>query len=128
MGDSDPALIAGYRNGLCVEQHGIAGGGVAGVPDGQLAGQGLQHLTGEDVGHVPHRLVGMDFDAIGGAHPRAFLTAMLQSVEAQIGQFGCFRMTVDGHYAAFVMKFIKHTIRMPSRKLRGAPQSSMNPA
>ena len=51
------ALVAGHGEGLGVEQHGIAGGGIARVADGQFAGQSLQHRAGEDIGHVPHGLV-----------------------------------------------------------------------
>ncbi len=35
VGDGDPAFIAGDGEGLGVEHDGIAGGGVAGVADGQ---------------------------------------------------------------------------------------------
>ena len=35
----DLALVAGHRKRLRVEQHRVAGGGVARVADGQLAGQ-----------------------------------------------------------------------------------------
>jgi hypothetical protein len=35
----DAALVAGHRKRLRVQQHRVAGGGVARVADGQLAGQ-----------------------------------------------------------------------------------------
>ena len=43
--DRDLALVAGHRERLRVEQHGIAGGGVARVADGQVAGQLGQHVA-----------------------------------------------------------------------------------
>jgi hypothetical protein len=64
----------------------------------------------EDVGDQPHPPPGMEVLAIGGDDPAPFLTAVLQSVEAKVGQVGSFFMTEDTEDAAFVVEFIVHTV------------------
>ena len=46
--------------------------------------------------------------------PGALLAAMLQRVQAQIGELGGFRMAVNRDHAALVVEFIEHTIQAPS--------------
>ena len=38
----------------------------------------------------------------------ALLAAMLQRIQAQVSQLGCFRMAVDREDAALVVEFIEH--------------------
>ena len=61
----DLALVALHHDGLRVQQRRVAGGGIAGVADGQRAGQARQHLGAEDVGHQAHGLVELDALAVG---------------------------------------------------------------
>ena len=95
------ALVALHHDGLRVEQRRIAGGGIAGVADGQRAGKARQHVRGEEVGDQPHAFVKFDPLTVGGRDARRFLAAMLQRVQAQVGELGGFRMAVDGHHATF---------------------------
>ena len=69
-----------------------------------------QHVAGEDVRHMPHGLVAVDLAAVAGADAGALLPAMLQRVEAEVGQLGRFGMAVDGDHAALVVEFIEHEI------------------
>ena len=85
MRDRDAALIAGDGEGLGVEQHGIAGGGVTRVADRQVAGQFGQHGGREDIRHVPHGLDTADLLAVAGGDAGAFLAAMLQREQTQMG-------------------------------------------
>ena len=57
VGDGDLALVARHRKRLRVQQHRIAGRGIARVADGERAGKRGQHVAGENIGHVPHGLV-----------------------------------------------------------------------
>ncbi len=104
------AFIAGHREGLRIQQRRVARGGVARVADGQLAGQFGKRLGGEDFRHVPHGFPAVDFGAVARADARAFLAAMLQCVQAQVGHLGGLGMAVNGDYAALVMEFIKHVL------------------
>ena len=47
------------------------------------------------------------FAAVAGGDARAFLAAMLQRIEPEIGQVGRFRMAVDGEHAALLVQFIE---------------------
>ena len=101
-------LLQTTENGCAFSNHGVAGGGVAGVADGERARQFREHGLGEDVGHVAHGLVGVDLLAVGSADARALLAAMLHGVEPEIGELGCFGVAVDGDHSTFVMKLIEH--------------------
>ncbi len=114
--DGHFALVADHGKRLGVEQDGIAGGGIARVPDGQIAGQLGQHVAGEDVGHMPHGLVGVDLVAVRGADAGALLPAVLQGVESEVRQLGCLGVAVDGDHTAFLVEFIEHALRVPPRK------------
>jgi len=51
--------------------------------------------------------VAVDLGAIGGADAGAFLAAMLEGVEAEVGELGGFGVAVDGDDAAFVVEFVR---------------------
>jgi hypothetical protein len=110
------ALVAGHRKRLRVQQHGVAGGRIAGVADGLVAGQGPQNVAGEDVGDVAHGFVDEDLRAVGGAEAGALLSAMLQRVKPEVSQLGRFGVAVNRDHSAFVVEFIEHTFREPRRK------------
>src|SRR5690349_17390613 len=100
---------------------------------GMLAGHRLQHVAGEDIGHVPHRLMTEYFVAVGSADAGALLAAMLQRVQSEIAHLGGFGMAVDGYYAAFVVEVvqvlsIQHTIPAPPRTLLSERRSPTSPA
>ena len=95
------ALVAFHHDGLRVEQGRIAGGGVARVPDGQRARESREDVAGEEIGDQSHALVKFDPLTVRGGDARRLLAAMLQRVQAQVGELGGFRMAVDGHHATF---------------------------
>ena len=131
--DRDLALVAGHRERLRVEQHGIAGGGVARVTDGELAGQFRQHVAGEDVGHVAHRLVGVDFVAVARCRCRR---SPGRDAAARRGRDTPAWMLRGGRKwrprrtrrETYRAKFIEHAIRVPPRKRPSAPRCPRNPA
>ena len=69
---------------------------------------------------MSHSLLGMDFMAVGGCDSGGLLASVLQGVEPEIRQLGCFGMTVDGHYAAFFSEFVKHDVEVWGMPLRAA--------
>ena len=69
-------------------------------------GSSRQDVGGEDVGDQPHGLVQLKTLAVGRGDARRLLPAMLQRVQAEIGELGRFRMAVDGDYAALFAKFV----------------------
>ena len=78
------------------------------MSDGKLARQVRQRRRREDVRHVAHRLVTVDLPAIARRDSGAFLTAVLQRVQAQIGEVRRLRMTIDGDDAALFVELVKH--------------------
>ena len=104
----DAALVAVHREGLRVEHPAIAGGGVARVADGHFAGQPAQHFRSEQIRDVAHAAMGVDHAAIARGDPGAFLSAMLQRVETQVGQIRGLGMPVDREDAALFMELVEH--------------------
>ena len=76
----------------------------------RLPGRFRQHIAGENIGDVSHGLVGVDLIAVRGADSGALLPAVLQRVEAEVGQFGCLGVAVDGDHATFFVKFVGTTL------------------
>ena len=100
------ALVAIDDDGLGVDQRGVAGGGVARVADGGGAGQARQHRGLEDFLHQAHALFEVQRGAVGGDDAGGFLAAMLQGVEAEIGELGGFGVAEDAADTAVIVKLI----------------------
>src|SRR5699024_874056 len=78
----------GAESGLSVLPGAGAGGGVAGVPQGDVPGQGAQRDVVEDLGDQPHVLVDEDLLPVAGGDPGGLLAAVLQSVQPEVGELG----------------------------------------
>ena len=76
-------------------------------PMAMFAGQAAQHLRREDIGDVAHGFVAVNLAAVARGDAGAFLAAMLQRIQAQIGEVGGFGMAVDGEDAAFLVEFVE---------------------
>src|SRR6516225_8339571 len=74
------------------------------MADRHLAGQFVKYLIGENLGDKPHALDVGQMLTVGRGDSSGLLSAMLQSVKAQIGHFVCFGSAVNGDYAAFLVK------------------------
>ena len=70
-------------------------------------GKRLEAALVERVGDVAHRARNAHLLAVGGRDAGALLAAMLQRVEAEIGQVGGFGMAEDAEDAALVFKLIQ---------------------
>ena len=68
--------------------HRPAGRGVAGVTDGDVPAQGAQRALVEDLADQPHVLVDEDLLAVGRRNAGRLLPAVLQGVEAEVGELG----------------------------------------
>ena len=100
------ALVAIDDDGLRVDQRGVAGGGVARVADGGGAGQARQHLRLKISCTRPMPFCRCSVGAVGGDDAGRFLAAMLQRVEAEIGELGGFGMAEDAADTAVIVKVI----------------------
>ncbi len=82
------ALGGGPEGRLGVLPHGGAGGGVAGVPDGDMAEQRAQGGFVEDLRDQTHVLVDEDLGAVAHCDTGGLLSAVLQGVQPEVGEFG----------------------------------------
>ena len=85
---------------LGVGDHRRAGGRVARVPHRPPPREARQHLVREDLGDVPHAALDVHALAVPGADAGALLAAMLQRVEAEVGEVRRVVRVVDAEDAA----------------------------
>ncbi len=110
VGDGDEAAGALDGDGLGVEEGGVAGGGVAGVADGEVAGETGEDGVGEDFADEAHALEvgdGVGFAAVGDGNAGGLLAAVLEGVEAPVGEASGVGVVVDGHHAAVFAEFVE---------------------
>src|SRR5690606_21698021 len=102
---------------------GAASGGVARVADRTVPGQAVKHrLFGEGVADQADMTLHMKLCSIIRDNAGSFLTAMLQSVQAERYDGGRILPAKDAEHAAFVVKVIirfggKHVARRGARRV-----------
>src|SRR3984893_2032546 len=98
------APAAGLREqGLHVAKQRPAGGGIAHVADGVVAGQALDHLAPrEGVADEAEPALRMEAGAVVGDDARRLLAAVLKRVQAERGDGGGVGVAVDAEHAAFL--------------------------
>src|SRR5207249_4758037 len=69
----------------------------------------IEDVPGENLRHQPHAFVGAKLNAVGGDDSGAFLAAMLQGIEAVVGQFGGIRMPVNAEDPAIMFRIFLHS-------------------
>jgi len=106
VADGDFALVAIDHDGLGVQDGFIAGGGVAGVADGAVAGEFCEDAGDEDFLDFAHGAVDVEVVAIAGDDAGGFLAAMLQCVETEVGEVGGFGMAEDTEDTTLVVEMI----------------------
>ena len=108
VGDGDVHPLVVDKEGLGVGYGRTSRGGVAHVPHGDGAGQGLEVFLLKYIGHEPHAPVVVDIASVIHAHDaRAFLPPVLLGIEAEIGESGSVHMTVDAEKATI---FVYHCV------------------
>ena len=71
------------------------------VSYGCVADQRCQcSLIGKNIGDEPESFAFVHFSAVSGDYPRAFLPAMLESIQAKVGHLGCLGVPYNTEYAA----------------------------
>ena len=106
----DGNLAAGAidRERLGVAQVGRTRGRVARVADGDGAGHVMQDASLEDLRDQSHAFMGVELLAVGSDDARALLAAMLEGVEAVIGQLRSIRMAVNAEDTAVMFWIVIH--------------------
>src|SRR5689334_10469321 len=95
VAERDFALVAVDDDGLGVEQSLVAGGGVTRVADGQRAGKSCENGRLKNFFDFAHGAVELEFGAVARNDAGGFLAAVLQGVEAEIGEIRGFGMAED---------------------------------
>ena len=125
VGEGDRAAVAVDEDRLRVGGHGVARGRVADVADGAVAAEAIEGLVGEDVVHQAHGLVDADLRAVGGRDAGRLLAAVLERVEAEVGQPRRLGMAEDPEQAAVVPEMVVfdggHSGHRPILRRTGAP-------
>src|SRR5579864_3026337 len=106
VAERDFALVAVDDDGLGVEQSLVAGGGVARVANGERAGKFCEDTGLEDFFDFAHGAVELELRAVARDNAGGFLAAVLQSVEAEIGEVGGFGMAENAEDPTFVVEVI----------------------
>ena len=103
VADGDLSVRAGVNEeGLRLAHRDLARGRVARVADGRDAGQTVEPLLVEDLGDEPHRALRAEHCAVGGDDAARLLPAVLQLVEAEVGEPRGVVVPVDAEHAALV--------------------------
>ncbi len=116
VADGDHLAAVLHHEGLGVDEHGGAGGGIAHVADGQMPRKLIQECRVEDLGHQPQAPVHADPFAVAGDDAAGLLAPVLEGVEAEVGDAGRVGVAVDAEDAAV---FPGAVIREDDRRVFG---------
>src|SRR5690348_7375675 len=108
-------MRGGRSDGLGVAQAGAARRRVAHVPHGAIAGEATEPVAAEDVGDPTHGLLDVESVAVGGRNARGLLPAVLEGVEAEIGDVGGLGVIPHAEEAALVVELV---VELPTLVLR----------
>src|SRR5262249_2145672 len=109
--DRDLAVRAVDEDRLRVEELALARRRVPCVADGDVPGQRLERALVERLGDVPHGARDAHLLAVGARDAGAFLAAMLEGVQPEVREIGCFGVPEDAENATLVFVFIQMLAR-----------------
>src|SRR5499426_2878736 len=93
---------------LCLVYAYLAGRRITHVADGGAPGQSGKALLLKDVIDMPHPALGAQRRAVSGDYPGRLLAAVLQRVQAEIGQARRFLMAENAEDTTLFSEFIEH--------------------
>jgi hypothetical protein len=76
------------------------------VADRSCAGEFVQNVWRENFFDFAHGAVSVEFVAVGGNNTGGFLAAMLECVETEVDEFGCFGVAEDSDDTAVVVEVV----------------------
>src|SRR5262245_51806001 len=103
VADGEAAAVELGEQRLHVAQDGLAGGRIAHMPDGDRAGQAVDHLAaGEALTHEAHAALGVETLAVVGDDAGRFLAAMLEGVQSESCDRRGIRVAEHAEHAALL--------------------------
>jgi hypothetical protein len=100
-----PPVSSSANSGCTLRRIVLAGGRIARVSDGRLAGQALDHFAlGEIVADKAEPALGMKALAVEGDDARRLLSTVLERVQAERGERRRVGMAPDAEHAAFLVQ------------------------
>ena len=111
IGQGQCACGAVNHQGLRIAQLAGAGCGIAGMPNGQLAREGLEIIFAKNLGNQSHFRVDGNSLAVRGGDAGAFLAAMLEGEQSEEGEAaGALFRGIYGDYPAFLARTVERAI------------------
>src|SRR5258708_33175386 len=83
------------------------------MADGNVAADGFKHGLSKDVGYQAHRAMHAQALTVRRNNSSGLLPAMLQLVQAKVGERGSFRMVVKRHHPAILFEFVESHLPDP---------------
>ena len=114
VGDGDLSVAAFDEKWLSVLDRAVAGGGISGVADREVAAETVDGLFGEGVGDLAHAAGQTHAMAVAGGDAGAFLSAVLQRVETERGQAGGFGVAENAEHPALVLELVYARVAGPA--------------
>jgi hypothetical protein len=107
MGHGEAATCKLCEQRLDVAERRLAGGRIADMADGSLAGEATNHLVLVEIaGDMPHRAMGVEILAVPAGDTGRLLTAMLEGVKPQRDHRGGGFSAPDAENAALLAQLI----------------------
>ena len=108
VGDGETTAGVSDAERLRVDEHRRASGGITHVSNTEIALQAGKDIFVENFAHQPHALMMAHHSTITDADAGAFLTAVLESIESEIGKSGGVLVSVDRKDTTL---FLRSTVR-----------------
>src|SRR4051812_34881239 len=86
------------------------GGRVACMANRKFSHHVMQDISLKNLRNQAHAFMGVKLFSVGGDDARAFLTAVLQRVQAIVRQLGCVRMAVNAENTAIMFGIFLHLV------------------
>src|ERR1039458_1369112 len=106
VAQSDLAFVAVDHDRLRVQKRRVARRGISRMPDRRRPAQTFDYFGSENFLDVPNSLVEMKVGAVGRNDSSRLLSAMLQSIQAEVRQLGGLRVVENPEHTALIVKMI----------------------
>jgi len=126
VGQGQFAAVAVRDDGLGIVERSIAGGGIARVAHGGIAGKAGEDVAGKNFGDHPHAAMAVEIATVAGSDAGGFLAAMLEGIEAEVGEFAGFGVAIYPDDPAVVMQAVVARMRRRVQNVAQRAESALS--